>query len=56
VHRPYRHLLDVVTAADLRPLSHRAAAGFLERTRRSKLRFDANFVADVEQHVILAEK
>jgi len=56
VHRPYRHLLDVVTHADLRPLSRRATAGFLERTRRSRLKFDARFIADIEQHVILAEK
>jgi len=54
VQRPYRHLLDVVTDADLRPLSKRATAGFFERTQRSSLRFDANFIADVGQHVILA--
>lgn len=33
------------------PLSLKAAQGFLGRTRRAKLRFDAAFIAAVERHV-----
>ena len=32
-------------------LTYRAAAGFLERTQRAKLRFDADFILDVKRHV-----
>ena len=51
VRRRYRHLSDVVKIHQAAPLSHRAAAGFLERAERSSLRFDARFLADVRQHV-----
>ena len=35
----------------LRPLSVRATAGFLLRTKTSRLRFDPQFLADVEYHL-----
>jgi DNA (cytosine-5)-methyltransferase 1 len=44
----YRHLREVAVA--LTPLSRRAAAGFLARTQRAKLRFDEDFILDVKQH------
>ncbi len=43
--RPYTHLLALLHHQHLAPLSYRAAAGFLERTQRAKLRFDADFIA-----------
>jgi DNA (cytosine-5)-methyltransferase 1 len=33
------------------PLSERATAGFLSRTRRSQLRFPDGFIADLERHL-----
>lgn len=48
--RPYRHLSDVLDADGLTPLSQRAAAGFLARTQRAKLRFDEDFILDVKRH------
>jgi DNA (cytosine-5)-methyltransferase 1 len=33
------------------PLSRRATAGFLERTRRARLRFPSGFIAAVEKHL-----
>lgn len=35
----------------LRPLSHRATAGFLSRATRSRLRFAPGFLADVKHHL-----
>ncbi len=49
-HRPYRHLTDLLATDGLRPLSHRAAAGFLARARRAKLRFPPGFLEDVQRH------
>jgi DNA (cytosine-5)-methyltransferase 1 len=49
--RPYHHLLSTIAQDAARPLSHRAAAGFYSRMQRAKLRFDAQFAADVAQHV-----
>jgi DNA (cytosine-5)-methyltransferase 1 len=49
----YEHLSDILTTDRLKPLSYRAARGFLERARRSRLRFDPDFIRDVEQHVAL---
>ena len=51
VRRSYRHLLATVAHETARPLSHRAAAGFYSRMQRAKLRFDAEFKADVAEHV-----
>lgn len=47
---PYRHLMDLLDQRQLRPLSHRATAGFLSRTRQSTLNFNREFLADVEGH------
>jgi len=47
----YCHLLDVLDMERLTPLTHRAAAGFLERTKRAKLRFNEDFILDVKRHV-----
>lgn len=51
LRREYQHLLDLLTHDQLTPLSQRAAAGFLSRVKRSALRFDADFVADLERHL-----
>lgn len=51
LRREYRHLLDLLTHIQLTPLSHRASAGFFSRVKRSALRFDADFVADLECHL-----
>lgn len=51
--QPYRHLRDVLDMDGLTPLSYRAAAGFLERTQRAKLRFNEEFILDVKRHVEL---
>jgi DNA (cytosine-5)-methyltransferase 1 len=51
IKRRYRHLADVVRLDDAAPLSFRAAAGFLERAGRSRLRFDEAFLADLRRHV-----
>jgi DNA (cytosine-5)-methyltransferase 1 len=51
VHRPYRHLLDTVRSDDAAPLSYKAAAGFLSRTTKAKLRFNPEFIHDVARHV-----
>lgn len=51
VRRKYQHLTDLLALEDLRPLSHRAAAGFLERAMRSQLVFDPDFIEDMKKHV-----
>lgn len=38
-------------STEVEPLSLKASLGFLTRTRRAKLRFDAAFIAAVERHV-----
>jgi DNA (cytosine-5)-methyltransferase 1 len=38
-------------SSEVEPLSLKASMGFLTRTRRAKLRFDAAFIAAVERHV-----
>jgi len=48
---PYVHLRELLRGDQLKPLSYRAAAGFLERTQRAKLRFDPDFILDVKRHV-----
>lgn len=48
---PYTHLAAVVPPSEVAPLSHRAAAGFLERAGRSGLRFSEDFLLDVKEHV-----
>lgn len=48
--RPYKHLLDVM-GDDCVPLSHRAAAGFLERLDRGNLRVPEQFRLDMKEHV-----
>ncbi len=53
--RPYTHLLALLDDQRLTPLSHRAAAGFLERTQRAKLRFDSDFILAVKNHVSAME-
>ncbi len=51
VRRPYRHLSDLLTHEALQPLSHRAVQGFLNRVRRSSLRFHPDFLRDIEAHL-----
>lgn len=46
----YRHLSDFVKV-DQRPLSVRATTGYLDRLRRSKLRPDSRFDADLAEHI-----
>lgn len=48
---PYVHLADIVDLENARPLSTRAASGFLTRALRSSLRFDDRFLEDVSSHV-----
>lgn len=51
VQTEYQHLTELLAKDTLRPLTRRAAAGFLNRARRSKLRFDPQFLADLDTHV-----
>jgi DNA (cytosine-5)-methyltransferase 1 len=51
VSQAYTHLLDIVDASTAVPLSLRATAGFLSRTERSTLRFDADFLVSLKEHV-----
>lgn len=55
LRKPYRHLVDLLNPSDLEPLSLRAAAGFLNRVNRSRLRFVEDFVLDVKEHVEIAQ-
>lgn len=48
--RPYKHLLRLI-GDDRVPLSHRAAAGFLERLDRGRLRAPEQFRLDMKEHV-----
>src|SRR5215472_7534355 len=48
---PYTHLTALLDEQGVVPLSYRAAAGFLERTQRAKLRFDQEFILAVKRHV-----
>jgi hypothetical protein len=50
--KPYKHLVDVL-GDDWRPLSHRAAAGFLDRLDRGRLRVPEQFRLDMKAHVEL---
>ncbi len=50
--KPYKHLVDVM-GEDWTPLSHRAAAGFLDRLDRGKLRVLEQFRLDMKEHVEL---
>jgi DNA (cytosine-5)-methyltransferase 1 len=54
--RRYRHLRQVLDLDHPSPLTRRAAAGFLERTHRAKLRFDEEFLLDVKRHVEAAKR
>jgi DNA (cytosine-5)-methyltransferase 1 len=51
VRRRYRHLLDVVDPTTAPALSVRATAGFLNRTERSSLRFDPEFLVAMKEHL-----
>ncbi len=51
VHKPYRHLTDIVDLDKATALSARGAAGFLERARRGSLRFQEGFLDDVADHI-----
>lgn len=55
VQKPYKRLLDVVSPSTAVPLSARATAGFLERTGRSKLRFDPEFLVALKEHLRIAQ-
>jgi DNA (cytosine-5)-methyltransferase 1 len=54
-HAPYTPLTDIVDPEVAEPLSHRAVSGFLGRMRRSSLRFDPEFQADVEAHATVTD-
>jgi DNA (cytosine-5)-methyltransferase 1 len=47
----YQHLTDFLNLDEAKPLSHRAARGFLGRLDESGLKVDRRFLADVEEHV-----
>lgn len=51
VHRPYQHLLDVIDMDKANPVTHRAAAGFLDRLERGNLGRFPGFRTDVAEHV-----
>ncbi|MGH9064159.1 MAG: DNA cytosine methyltransferase [Acidimicrobiales bacterium] len=55
LHEPYRHLADAVNLAGARPLSAKAAAGFLGRARRGSLRFVRGFLGDLDEHVAIVQ-
>jgi DNA (cytosine-5)-methyltransferase 1 len=48
--RAYTHLTDLVDVTAAEPLSHRATAGFLDRTSRSTLHFVEEFILDAKEH------
>lgn len=50
VHWPYQHLLEVVDPMTAQPLSTRAAAGFLSRLEKGRLRIDPDFMVAVKEH------
>ena len=52
----YRHLTELIPSDLLRPLSHKAAAGFLQRTGRGSLRFVPEFLADLKRYVRYAAR
>jgi DNA (cytosine-5)-methyltransferase 1 len=52
VRRKYQHLADLM-GSDYEPLSHRGAAGFLERLERGNLKVPDEFRMDVREHVEL---
>ncbi|MCO1658905.1 DNA cytosine methyltransferase [Pseudonocardia humida] len=51
VQEPYSHLVDVLDLEQAVPLSHRATAGFVSRAERSTLRFDADFLVALKDHL-----
>jgi DNA (cytosine-5)-methyltransferase 1 len=51
IRHEYKHLLDLLDPRGLKPLSHRATLGFLNRARRSKLRFERPFLEDLQSHL-----
>ncbi len=48
---PYQHLRQLVNLRQATPLSERAAAGFLSRAHRGRLRFDPRFLPDLSRHI-----
>ena len=52
VRKQYRHLSSLVNFTQATPLSYRATAGFLERASRSKLKFDPDFISDLQAHIV----
>ena len=49
----YVHLADVLRNHGHEPLSHRATRGFRDRLRRSSLRYSADFMAALDEHVAI---
>ncbi|MBV2152960.1 DNA cytosine methyltransferase [Kitasatospora sp. SUK 42] len=47
---PYQHLLDVVAADGVSPLSYRATTGFYNRLLKSRLRYDEAFAIALKSH------
>jgi DNA (cytosine-5)-methyltransferase 1 len=50
-----RHLATVLKRRGCEPLSHRATRGFRDRLLRSNLRYDADFMTDLDLHVKLTQ-
>lgn len=55
-YKQRRSLAQYLAPADRQSLSAKATRGFLERTRRSNLRFPPGFIAAVEQHLTRMER
>jgi DNA (cytosine-5)-methyltransferase 1 len=53
-HEPYEHLLEVINVDMAVPISHRAAAGFLQRLEKGNLGRYPGFREDMAEHVRLS--
>lgn len=51
LRKEYSHLLDLLDASEMKPLSLRATMGFYSRAQRASLRFNEDFMLDVKQHI-----
>jgi DNA (cytosine-5)-methyltransferase 1 len=55
IQKKYRHLTDLLRKGDVTPLSKRATKGFFSRTQRASLRFDPDFIRDLDVHISFLE-
>ncbi|MHB1067559.1 MAG: DNA cytosine methyltransferase [Candidatus Nanopelagicales bacterium] len=55
-HDPYQHLSELITPAELQPISFRGIAGFHDRLSRGNLRLDEDFRLDVKKHAAFMER